>query len=194
LEIDLEEHFLFYLDNVRSLKSIILACLFYEGITSDLIKRREIYKHFKKKDESIIRNNIEPYLQQNKLGASADSKKENLHFINKKIITEFDEFYYDDEQFEIQHKINKEINEKSKELLNNNNTIDTRRSLRNASSKSSFNNFNNIIESKHKVKNYFKFKIKWNSECYVCEDGGDLILCERCPTAMHLECASLTVR
>lgn len=154
MEIDLEEHFLVYLDNVRSLKSIILACIFYEGITTDLIKRREVYKHFKKKDETIIQNNIEPYLQQNKFGASADSKKEGSTFNNKKIVTDFDEFYYDDEQFEIQHKINKEKNEKTRDIINNQNSFVTRRSLRSTSNSGSYNN-NNTRDSKPKVRNIF---------------------------------------
>jgi hypothetical protein len=152
LEIDLEEHFLSYLDNVRSLKSLILACIFYEGITVDLIKRREVYKHFKKRDDTLVQNNIEPYLLQNKLSASADSKKDGFNFNNKKVITDLDEFYYDDEQFEIQHRINKERNEKSKDSFTNPNNVGTRRSLRNTSASGSFNNNSSGREIKPKVK------------------------------------------
>ncbi len=154
MEIDLEEHFLSYLDNVRSLKSLILACLFYEGITSDLIKRREVYKHFKKRDDAIVQNNIEPYLLQNKIGSSADSKKEIINFNNRKIVEDLDEFYYDDEQFEIQYKINKEKNERSKDSFNYPQTVGSRRSIRNASGSSSFNN-NSTREPKSKVNKLF---------------------------------------
>lgn len=140
-----------YLDNVRSIKSIILACIFYDGITSDLVKRREVYKHFKKRDDSNIQNNIEPYLQNNK-NASAESKKESFNINNKKVVTDFDEFFYDDEQFEIQHKINKERNEKTKESFNNISTNVTRRSHRNPNaSYNSLNNLYNTRELKPKV-------------------------------------------
>ena len=155
MEIDLEEYFLYYLDNVRSLKSLILACIFYDGITADLIKRREVYKHFKKRDDTIVQNNIEPYLQQNKFSASADSKKEIFNLNNKKIISDLDEFYYDDEQFEIQYKINKEKNEKSKDSFNNPNTVGSRRSLRSAPASGSFNNGYSTRETKPKVNKIF---------------------------------------
>jgi len=157
LEIDLEEHFISYLENVKSLKSVILAANFYDGITTDLVKRRELYKHFKKRDEPVIQNNIDPILQQTKVGSSADSKKESFNFNNKKILTDFDEFYYDDEQFEIQHKLNKEKNEKVKESFNNISSSGTRRSLRNTttSANPSYNNINisitNTRETRQKV-------------------------------------------
>lgn len=152
MEIDLEEHFLSNLDNVRSLKSLIVACIFYEGITADLVKRREVYKHLKKRDDTMVQNNIEPYLQQNKFSASADSKKESLNFNNKKIVADLDEFYYDDEQFEIQYRINKERNEKSKDSFTNPNNVGSRRSLRNNSVSGSFNNNSSGRDIKPKVK------------------------------------------
>jgi len=136
-----------------------LGALFFYGVTTDLIKRREVYKHFKKKEE-ISQNNIEPYSQQNKIQSSADSKKENINFNSKKVISDFDEFYYDNEQFEIQYKINKEKNEKQKESFNHTSSFSSRRSLRNTNSSAiTINNNVNINsytkEIKPKVINYF---------------------------------------
>lgn len=152
------------------MKSLILACIFYEGITVDLIKRREVYKHFKKREQQTRieknENNIESYLASNKnrsnANASAESKKESLDFNNKKIISDFDEFYYDDEQFEILHKINKEKLEKSQENYNNinlNNSLkeSSRRSLRNHNNISTNNTVKNINEkdTNQMVKTFF---------------------------------------
>ena len=144
--IDLEEYFLIYMDNIRSLKSIIFAGLFYEGIIKDLIKRREVYKLYKKKDvENTNLNNDKFPTTGNlnkKTGSSVESKKESFNFNNKKIISDLDEFYYDDEQFEIQYKINKEKLDKSKD--NNLNTVSITRDLGWRSLRSLNNNVNNI--------------------------------------------------
>lgn len=201
-----------YLEKARSMKSIILASIFYDGITADLVKRREVYKHFKKRDPEIEPiHNVDPYLTSLKVNMISEPKKESLSLNNKKIINDYDEFYYDDEQFEMEHKINKEKLEKAKESLNNiympNTRESTRRSLRNiinTSANNSFNNNNKSFSAKETKQNvkfnfyiltfYFYKKIKWNNECFVCEDGGDLILCEKCPNVAHIECVNLTVR
>ena len=34
--------------------------------------------------------------------------------------------------------------------------------------------------------------LKWSNACMQCHDGGDLMLCELCPSAAHLKCTGLT--
>ncbi len=83
-----------------------MACLFYTGITEYLIKRRDVYKHYKKRDtDNYNNNNIN-------INISNESKKDNKD--NKKnIIDDIQDFYFDEEQFEIHSKINKERNLKN---------------------------------------------------------------------------------
>lgn len=103
----MEGNFINFLENLKSFKSLNLACLFYFGISSDLIKRRDVYKHYKKKDIDT------PHIETNQKGINStnESKKDNNNFANKKmIVDDFDEFYYDEEQFEIHNKINRDRN------------------------------------------------------------------------------------
>lgn len=152
------------MDNIRSLKSIIFAGLFYEGIIKDLIKRREVYKLYKKKDVENTNLNADIFPTtgnlSKKTGSSVESKKESFNFNNKKIITDLDEFYYDDEQFEIQYKINKEKLDKSKD--NNLNTVSNTRDIGWRSLRSLNNNVNNIntdyIQNERENNNKIKVK------------------------------------
>ena len=120
----MEENYINYLENIKSIKSLVLACLFYTGVTELLIKRRDVYKNYKKKDLDNLglgnnnnNNNNESYLQRN-INMSNESKKDT--FTNKKIIMDdIDEFYYDEEQFEIHSKINKEKNSQNNFIESN---------------------------------------------------------------------------
>lgn len=168
VNIDLEENFIYFLENVKSLKSIILASLFYDGIINDLIKKRDYYKNNSKKKEnysenilpinnnSNINNNnynnsnsdyfsTDGYKESKSNIKAAESKKEKVSLNNKKIITDYDdEIYYDDEEeeeFEIPQKITNEKIEKYRETSSSNSMLreSARRSGRNV------NNINNNV-------------------------------------------------
>ena len=85
-----------------------MACLFYSGVTGDLIKRRDVYKNYKKREYDNLDEG--KYTHNKNIHNSNESKKiDNNNFNNKKIISDdIDEFYYDEEQFNIHSKINKE--------------------------------------------------------------------------------------
>jgi hypothetical protein len=110
LDIELEESYINYLKNTKSIKSLIFACIFYTGITEYLIKRRDVYRHYKKRDTDN-NNNYNYNNRNNNINLSDESKKDNKK--NNNIIDDIEDFYFDEDQFEIHSKINKERNAKN---------------------------------------------------------------------------------
>jgi hypothetical protein len=85
---DIEKQFKDYLYQSCSFADIYLSLFIFEGVVNSLIKRREQYKIFKRKDESSREDderNTVNNIQSNKKSNSSDD-----------FIIDFDDYYYDD--------------------------------------------------------------------------------------------------